>query len=66
MFKKIFQYIHKLSSINSHYLQFIKERIESGQMKPVIERYYELDHVSKTQEYVETGRKNGSVVIRVV
>ncbi len=47
-------------------LEFLKERIESGQMKPVIDRYYKLDQISIAHEYVETGRKKGSVVIRVV
>ncbi|MED1864446.1 NAD(P)-dependent alcohol dehydrogenase [Fictibacillus nanhaiensis] len=47
-------------------LEFLRKRIESGQMKPVIDRYYMLDQVSEAHEYVETGRKKGSVVIRVV
>jgi NADPH:quinone reductase-like Zn-dependent oxidoreductase len=47
-------------------LEFLKKRIESGQMKPVIDCYYKLDQISEAHEYVETGRKKGNVVIRVV
>lgn len=47
-------------------LEFLKKRIESGQMIPVIDRYYKLDQISEAHEYVETGRKKGNVVIRVV
>lgn len=39
--------------------------IESGAFRPVVDRRYPLDRIVKAYEYVETGRKVGSVVITV-
>jgi len=42
---------------------YLKELIESGEFRPVIDRTYPLDQIVQAYRYVETGRKIGNVVI---
>jgi NADPH:quinone reductase-like Zn-dependent oxidoreductase len=44
----------------------LKNMVESGQFKPLIDRRYSLDQIVEAYRYVETGRKIGNVVISVV
>lgn len=52
-----------LPTSNKEDVVFLKELVEMGKYKPVIDRYYKLEQIIDAYQYVETGQKTGNVVI---
>ncbi|HWL37787.1 MAG TPA: NAD(P)-dependent alcohol dehydrogenase [Frankiaceae bacterium] len=46
-------------------LLLVRDLVEAGRYRPVIDRTYGLDEIVEATRYVETGQKTGNVVIRV-
>ena len=46
-------------------IPYVANQLAAGKYKPVIDREYSLEEISKAYEYVMTGQKTGNVIINV-
>jgi NADPH:quinone reductase-like Zn-dependent oxidoreductase len=54
-----------ISQLNERDLMVLRDLMQSGKVRPVIDRRYPLSAVSKAIEYLETGRARGKVIITI-
>ena len=54
-----------IPTIKKEDVVFLKDLVEQGAFKPVIDRRYKLEQIVEAYKYVESGQKTGNVIIKI-
>lgn len=54
-----------LSSIKAADIEIIQKLIEQNELKPIIDRTYEMNDVIEAHKYLDTERKRGNIIIQI-
>ena len=54
-----------IAKLNQKDLLFLKELLEAGKVKPVIDRRYSLSETAEAMQYLEEGHAKGKIVIEI-
>ena len=57
--------IKSITNEKTEYLDFLKDLIKNGEIKPVIDRIYSFEDIVDAHGYADTGHKIGNVVIKM-
>ena len=57
--------VSSMASGASENINRVVELAESGFLKPVIDRHYDLEQITEAYQYVQSGRKKGNVIIDI-
>lgn len=57
--------IFPIPKINKEIMEYLKQLIEAGAYKPVVDRTYLLSEVVEAARYAESGQKTGNVLLKI-
>jgi len=55
----------KIADLNSRDFNFLKDLLETGQIKPVVDRVFPLKKTADALDYLDSGKVKGKIVIKV-